>query len=137
MKRILLVEDDPHYRKVMEYVLIKEGYEVIGCTSGEEAFDQLGKSNFLLVITDYKMGKVTGLEVAAEAAAKYSIPVFLVTAHSDMVLPVVAGGTVNRIFNKPISLRILTDAVNAILIPDAAGGLKAGKQSSLLKGGLK
>lgn len=137
MKRILLVEDDLHYRKVMEYVLIKEGYEIVSCASGEDALDQLGKTDFLLVITDYKMGKVSGLDVARAAAmCKPSIPVFLETAHSDIVFPAISDGTVNRIFSKPISLRILVEAVNSLLDQNATGNFSA-QQHSYMKGGRK
>jgi len=134
MKKILLVEDKPFYRKVMEYILIKEGYEVVSCSSGDEALNHLGKAGFLLVVTDYRMGRVSGLDVAkAAASSDPPIPVFVVTAYSDILIRGLAGKEVTRVFNKPISLTALFDAIKTI--ETSSPPRRADGQPSYSKGG--
>ncbi|TLU82942.1 MAG: sigma-54-dependent Fis family transcriptional regulator [Chlorobium sp.] len=62
-QRILVIDDDPSLRRVMEYNLQQEGYEVSVAASGEKGlgmFDQLMPA---LVITDMKMPGIDGLDV--------------------------------------------------------------------------
>ncbi len=62
-QKILVIDDDPSLRRVMEYNLQQEGYEVSVAASGEKGlgmFDQLMPA---LVITDMKMPGIDGLDV--------------------------------------------------------------------------
>ncbi len=60
---ILVVEDEDIARKNLEYILKKEGYEVISVNSGVKALDLMEDQRFDLVITDLKMEKVDGMQV--------------------------------------------------------------------------
>jgi DNA-binding NtrC family response regulator len=60
---ILVVEDEEIARKNLEYILNKEGYEVVSANSGAKAIELLKNRPFDLVITDLKMEKVDGMEV--------------------------------------------------------------------------
>ena len=60
---ILVVEDEDIARKNLEYILKKEGYEVISVESGVKALELLESRTFDLVITDLKMEKVDGMGV--------------------------------------------------------------------------
>ncbi|MBW1696614.1 MAG: sigma-54-dependent Fis family transcriptional regulator [Deltaproteobacteria bacterium] len=62
-EKILVVEDEDIARKNLEYILEKEGYEVVSVNSGVKAIDLLNREDFDLVITDLKMEKVDGMEV--------------------------------------------------------------------------
>jgi DNA-binding NtrC family response regulator len=62
-EKILVIDDDPSLRRVMEYNLQQEGYDVSVAASGEKGlgmFDQLMPA---LVITDMKMPGIDGLDV--------------------------------------------------------------------------
>jgi len=60
---ILVVEDEDVARKNLEHILKKEGYGVVSVNSGEKALDLMKKRAFDLVLTDLKMGRVSGMEV--------------------------------------------------------------------------
>ena len=62
-QKILLIDDDNSLRRVLEYNLQEEGYEVQATSSGEEGLYLFGKSQPNLVITDMKMSGMDGLMV--------------------------------------------------------------------------
>lgn len=60
---ILLVDDNNHGLVARKAVLEELGYKIKTATSGEEAFELFSKETFNLVITDYKMQKMNGVEL--------------------------------------------------------------------------
>jgi two-component system NtrC family response regulator len=61
--KILVIDDDTSLRRVLEYNLQEEGYEVQAASSGEEGLYLFGLSQPNLVITDMKMSGMDGLTV--------------------------------------------------------------------------
>ena len=61
--KILVIDDDTSLRRVLEYNLQEEGYDVQAASSGEEGLYLFGKSQPSLVITDMKMAGMDGLQV--------------------------------------------------------------------------
>lgn len=61
--KILVIDDDTSLRRVLEYNLQEEGYDVQAASSGEEGLYLFGKSRPDLVITDMKMSGMDGLMV--------------------------------------------------------------------------
>lgn len=61
--KILVIDDDTSLRRVLEYNLQEEGYEVQAASSGEEGLFLFGQSPPNLVITDMKMSGMDGLMV--------------------------------------------------------------------------
>jgi two-component system NtrC family response regulator len=61
--KILIIDDDTSLRRVLEYNLQEEGYEVAAASSGEEGLYWFGQSKPDLVITDMKMSGMDGLMV--------------------------------------------------------------------------
>ncbi|WP_306535606.1 sigma-54 dependent transcriptional regulator [Geobacter sp.] len=82
MKRtILVIDDDPSLRRVMEFNLQEAGYAVITAVSGEEGLAAFAGFTPDLVVTDVKMGRMDGLQVLKEIKKRsYSTPVVIVTA---------------------------------------------------------
>ena len=62
-KKILIAEDDPTMRKLMELQLVREGYEVTAVEDGRQALLLLQQEKFDLVISDIIMPFVSGLEL--------------------------------------------------------------------------
>jgi DNA-binding NtrC family response regulator len=60
---ILVVEDDDIARQNLQYILEKEGYDVLAAETGVKALQLLEKSEFDLVLTDLKMQQVDGMQV--------------------------------------------------------------------------
>lgn len=61
--KILVIDDDSSLRRVLEYNLQEDGYEVQAASSGEEGLYLFGQSRPSLVITDMKMSGMDGLMV--------------------------------------------------------------------------
>ncbi len=61
--KILIIDDDTSLRRVLEYNLQEEGYDVQAAASGEEGLYLFGKTPPDLVITDMKMSGMDGLMV--------------------------------------------------------------------------
>jgi len=60
---ILLAEDEGVARKVLENVLLKAGYEVVSVQNGLEAWELLNERFFPVVLTDWVMPEMNGLEL--------------------------------------------------------------------------
>ncbi len=84
--KILVVDDDPVIRKLLEQRLVKENYEVELAEDGYIGNDIIEKSNIDVVLTDLMMpGDIGGIEVLEFAKnQKRAIDVILITAHSSI-----------------------------------------------------
>ncbi len=63
--KILIVDDDTSLRRVLEYNLQEEGYEVLAAASGEEGLRLFAANSPALVITDLKMPGISGFQLLA------------------------------------------------------------------------
>jgi DNA-binding response OmpR family regulator len=84
--RILLVDDDPEFVRLVETVLRREGLTVISCLDGLEALDTLAKESFDLVVTDYEMPHLSGeslIERIRSSARHEKLPIVVVSAHTE------------------------------------------------------
>lgn len=60
---ILIVDDEPMLREVLQEFLAEQGYNITLCPSGNEALKVLRGSDFTVVIADYDLSGVNGIEV--------------------------------------------------------------------------
>lgn len=85
---VLVVEDEPAQREVLGYNLRAEGYEVIAAADGGEAMLCLRESNPDLVLLDWMLPGISGIEVCRQIkmqAAFRHIPVIMISARSEEV----------------------------------------------------
>jgi diguanylate cyclase (GGDEF)-like protein len=83
---VLVVDDDPVSRKVLEKMVANSGYEVVTACDGEEAWILLLKNEIQLVICDWMMPRMSGLELCSKLREKrFSryIYTILVTSKDD------------------------------------------------------
>lgn len=71
---ILLIDDNPEVRSLLERTLARAGYEVISCTDGHGALSLLSRKSFRLVITDIFMPGMDGYEVIMKVNASEPRP---------------------------------------------------------------
>jgi diguanylate cyclase (GGDEF)-like protein len=95
---ILIAEDDPVSRRILEATLIKWGHEVIACSDGHEAWLELQKDNApSLLIFDWMMPGMDGIELCKKVRQMEREPysfIILLTAKSqqkDIVIGMKAG----------------------------------------------
>ena len=83
---ILVVDDDPNMRATLEGILQAERHDVVPAGSAEEALRLLEDREFLLMISDVRLGKMSGHELLKESRRRWpSVPVILITASSSML----------------------------------------------------
>ncbi|MBL9139462.1 MAG: response regulator [Verrucomicrobiales bacterium] len=82
--RILLVDDDDALRRVLERVLRSLGFHVECAANGGSGWKAIREGNFDLLITDYNMPEINGIQLLRQLRASGStLPVILVTAEID------------------------------------------------------
>lgn len=111
--RILVVDDDPGQRSLLESFLRSQKFEVVTADSGERALALLPGGNFSMMISDVRMPGLSGLETLRRVRPHFpNLPVLLVTAYADIRDAVVAmrDGALNYLA-KPIDLDELLSTV--------------------------
>lgn len=86
LKKILVVDDDPVSRDLLEEVLKKEGYAVRLADSGEQALAMLEGEDFPLILSDVRMKEKTGFDLLRDIQKRQSPPsvVVLMTGFGSM-----------------------------------------------------
>jgi two-component system NtrC family response regulator len=84
-QKILVIDDDESLRRVLEYTLQEEGYEVFTAASGEEGLELFEERQPALVITDMKMPGLNGFQVLKEVKERSAEAlVIIVTAFGEV-----------------------------------------------------
>jgi C4-dicarboxylate-specific signal transduction histidine kinase len=104
--RILVVDDDDRNRRLLDALLVPEGYEVIAAESGARALTLIAEHRADLVLLDVMMPELDGIETCRrirEELGERVLPVIFVTALGDRDARVrgkIAGG--DEFLSKPI-----------------------------------
>jgi len=123
---VLIVDDEVNSLKVLAAALKNSKTEIDTARSGEEAFDLLKKKKYDLVISDFKMGGMSGEQLLEKAKTlSPALPFILLTAYGTIELAVNAmrKGAYTYL-TKPVNLDLLESIVNDILFK---GLLRQGK----------
>lgn len=82
--KILIAEDELDMQRILRLYLEREGYEVSVAANGEDAFTELCKAPYDLLIADWMMPKMNGLQLCKEVRS-YALPVkiMMLTAKSE------------------------------------------------------
>ena len=116
-KKILLVEDDPNFGRILKDYLTINNYDVILAVNGIEGFEKFNKSEFNLCILDIMMPFKDGLTLAKEIREiNETIPLIFLTAKNlkDDVLKGYKIGA-DDYLTKPFDSEILLAKIKSIL----------------------
>ena len=125
-KTILVVDDESHILHVVSLKLQNAGFNVVTANDAEEAYDlamavggDLDMPPIDLVITDFQMPGMSGLDLARKLHAEHGkahLPVMLLTAHGLALAQVdLRRAGIRAILSKPFSPRDLLLKVNELL----------------------
>ena len=116
---VLVVEDEEDIRELVSYNLLKEGYQVAGVASGEDALAAIASKPPDLVLLDLMLPGLDGLSVCRRLKGDPqtdSIPVVLLTAkgeEADIVVGLNMGA--DDYVTKPFSPKVLLARLRAVL----------------------
>jgi two-component system phosphate regulon response regulator PhoB len=114
---VLVVEDELEIRELMALHLLRQGYRVTECGSAEEAIQELGKKSFDLVVLDWMLPGLSGVDVLEPIKRSQSpASVLMVTAKTepqDIVLGLEKGA--DDYMTKPFNPQIFLARVKALL----------------------
>jgi DNA-binding response OmpR family regulator len=81
--RILVVEDEPLIRQLLSTALGDRGHKVETCTNGAEGLEALKSGRFEVLITDFHMPKMTGIQLIEKLrASKTKIATILMSSNT-------------------------------------------------------
>ena len=127
MRNILIVDDEVNSLKVLSAALKKGNSEVDTALSGEEALGLIKKKKYNLIISDFKMGGISGEQLLEKTKTLLpDAPFILLTAYGTIELAVNAmrKGAYSYL-TKPVNLNLLESMVNDILVNDTSQTGKA------------
>jgi two-component system phosphate regulon response regulator PhoB len=116
---VLIVEDDPSLSTLLRYNIEKEGFRVSEAHDGEEALLQVDETQPDLVVLDWMLPKVSGIEVCRRLRARVetkNLPVIMLTARgedADRVRGLDTGA--DDYLTKPFSMTELLARIRAVL----------------------
>jgi len=78
---LLVVDDEKNMRLSLETIMSEEGYQYRAVDSAEEALRVIGQEEFFMVITDARLGGISGYEFLSRVKTKHpNLPVLMITA---------------------------------------------------------
>ena len=111
MKRILIVDDEPHAIRILRQALERNGYEVEGASNGLLALEKIRAQMPDVLITDIQMPRMSGKELCQqiqEQMPQREFLIFIVTSRTDLEHREWSGSINNMMFlEKPVSVRQL------------------------------
>jgi two-component system, OmpR family, alkaline phosphatase synthesis response regulator PhoP len=123
-KKILVADDESHILHVVSLKLRNAGYEVVTASDGQEALEMAQTEQPDLLITDYHMPQLSGLELCQKLKqdpVTAKIPAIMLTARGYQLDPKdTEQSGILRMLSKPFSPRQLLSTVNEVLLEAAA-----------------
>ncbi len=113
-RKILVVDDEPEVRKLMEHFLTDRGYQVRLAANGREGLDAIDSFAPDVVLLDMHMPEMDGLETLKQLALRApSLPVIMVTVNDDVqtTSQLLQFGAADYV-PKPFNLDYLEQAIN-------------------------
>ena len=116
---ILVVDDEEDILELVRYNLVKEGYQVTGALTGEDALKKARSEPFDLIVLDLMLPGIDGLDVTKKLKGNQkteNIPIVMLTAkgeEADIVTGLELGA--DDYITKPFSPRVLVARVRAAL----------------------
>jgi len=113
---ILIVDDDINILNVYKNLLSLFFKEVYTATNGEEGLEVFKKNRPDIVLSDFRMPKLNGLEMAEEILKIEKVPIILITAFDDKdILKGAISKNITAFVQKPIQKEELFSALNKAL----------------------
>jgi len=114
---ILLVDNDTNHLHLLSILLESKGFVATIASNGNSALEKLAKYRFGMLITDYNMPGMNGIELSIKVKEQYpDIYIVMITADigSDLV-EAAANAGISQIISKPINITKLLTTIRSSL----------------------
>ncbi|MFQ5441752.1 MAG: response regulator [Thermodesulfobacteriota bacterium] len=117
-KKLLIIDDEPAIRQILEIHLASEGFDVVTSETVGEGLECIRGNNPDLVICDFRFPDMEGLEILRSIKSlSPAMPVIIISGFLDGVEAeniMTMGGV--RFLKKPFTKEALLDAVNSLFL---------------------
>lgn len=115
--RVLIVEDDAMVRRFLEVALQEVGLDVWSAKDGADALSILQKTSFDVLLLDFLMPGMTGLELSAQVRrSEPNLSIALISGSTALITDdEIAAAGITRTFAKPFDLNDLLTWINSVL----------------------
>lgn len=117
MAKILIAEDDKDLNRLVSITLRNNGFDVVSCFDGEQAFDEFDKNQFDALLTDVMMPNMDGFDLAQNVREiDKNVPVIFMTAKDDKQSKMLGYALeIDDYVTKPFDVDLLVLKLKAIL----------------------
>jgi DNA-binding response OmpR family regulator len=112
--KILLIEDDEKIAKNIDKVLKQQGYRVDIAKDGEEGLYMAQNNNYDVLIVDWMLPKISGIELLKKLKKEKNTPALILTAKSDIEDKVEGLNVADDYLTKPFEFEELIARVKAL-----------------------
>ena len=128
--KILIADDDRELSEILNFALTRAGFEVVSAADGVQALEMFDSQQPALVLLDWQMPRMDGLDVCRKLRERSSVPIIMLTVrnHEDDVLRAFEAGADDHVA-KPFSPKQLVARIRAALRragPQAVAELSTG-----------
>jgi len=119
-KDILLVDDDIDNLNLLSMLLESEGFDVSTASSGIKALETLKHDKFRMMITDFNMPGINGVELATKVKEQRSDMRIVLATGADLskIVEAAANAGISELFSKPIEFQRFLAAIRTSLLAE-------------------
>jgi two-component system KDP operon response regulator KdpE len=116
-KSILVIDDDPHLLRLLEFILSQAGWQVYTASSGQEGLEQFYVLQPNLVILDIMIPDIDGWNVCGQIRQSSQVPIMMLTAlgQEEHIIRGLRESGADDYLIKPFSVNILVARIEALL----------------------
>ncbi|MEP9410659.1 MAG: response regulator [Candidatus Brocadia sp.] len=106
IKRVLIVDDEEGYRKVLSNSLTDLGYETKAVNNGFEALEEIKRRRYSVILLDVKMSGMDGIELLDHLqGTRFNSHIVIITAYTgeEVVKEAIKKGA-KKVITKPFSI---------------------------------
>lgn len=119
-KRILIVDDEEGYRKVLSNSLTDLGFEITVAANGFEALKEIKREKYTVILLDMKMPGIDGIELLEQIRKEHLFSyIVIITAYTyeDLAREAISKGA-KKVIRKPFSMDEIKLCLNELLALD-------------------
>ena len=113
---VLVVEDEDDVREILAEEISAHGLKCLQAKNGHEAIDMVLGNKVDLVITDFRMPKLDGLEFIRKIRGDgYTMPILVMTGFTNHTMETFLRAGASEFFEKPLDIEALIERIVKLL----------------------